>query len=31
MQPTELRLSRVIRAPREKVFAAWTTQGNRVS
>ena len=24
MQPTELTLSRVIRAPREKVFAAWT-------
>jgi uncharacterized protein YndB with AHSA1/START domain len=24
MQPTELSLTRVIRAPREKVFAAWT-------
>ena len=24
MQPTELRLSRIIRAPREDVFAAWT-------
>lgn len=24
MQPTELTLSRIIRAPREKVFAAWT-------
>lgn len=24
MQPTELTLSRVIRAPREEVFAAWT-------
>lgn len=24
MQPTALKLSRIIRAPREKVFAAWT-------
>lgn len=24
MQPTELRVSRIIRAPREEVFAAWT-------
>jgi uncharacterized protein YndB with AHSA1/START domain len=24
MQPTELSLTRIIRAPREKVFAAWT-------
>lgn len=24
MQPTELSLNRIIRAPREKVFAAWT-------
>jgi uncharacterized protein YndB with AHSA1/START domain len=25
MKPTELTISRVIRAPREKVFSAWTT------
>jgi uncharacterized protein YndB with AHSA1/START domain len=25
MKPTELRISRVIRAPRKKVFSAWTT------
>jgi uncharacterized protein YndB with AHSA1/START domain len=25
MKPTELSISRVIRAPREKVFSAWTT------
>ena len=24
MQPTALNLSRIIRAPRERVFAAWT-------
>ncbi len=24
MRPTELRITRIIRAPREKVFAAWT-------
>jgi uncharacterized protein YndB with AHSA1/START domain len=27
MQPTELKLSRIIRAKREKVFSAWTTPG----